>query len=129
MPLIVSTLRADLHAYMGGIVRLLEGTALAIDGTVDHVHLLIILPPAVAIADAVRVVKANSSKWVPEKRNRPFNWQTGYAAFSVSQSNVGEVVRYIAEQEAHHRRRAFQEELVAFLKRHGVAYDERYIWE
>lgn len=129
MPLMGPGLRSDLHAYMGGIIRELGGRALAINGTADHVHLLVMMPPAIAVADAVRVIKANSSKWAREKSGRKFGWQTGYGAFSVSQSMVSEVAKYIACQEAHHHKLTFQEELVIFLKKHSVAYDERYIWK
>lgn len=129
MPLIGPGLRSDLHAYMGGIIRELGGHALTINGTADHVHLLIAMPPAIAVADAARVIKANSSKWVREKHVHNFGWQTGYGAFSVSQSMVSEVTKYITRQESHHQKVTFQEELVAFLKKHNVAYDERYIWK
>ena len=123
--------RPRVFAYMGGIIRELGGTALAINGPADHVHLLLALPATVALADAMRVVKTNSSRWVHEQwpQRRAFAWQTGYGAFSVSRSNVDEVERYIAGQEEHHRHVTFQEEFLAFLQRHGVAYDPRYVWE
>jgi REP element-mobilizing transposase RayT len=128
-PLIEPEMGRRLFAYMGGVVPEMKGSALIMNGVVDHVHLLVNLPAKVALADLMRVVKANSSRWVHEELRRPFAWQTGYGAFSVSQSNVDEVTQYIAGQEAHHRRLTFQEEFVAFLKRHGIAYDEKYIWE
>jgi hypothetical protein len=82
-----------------------------------------------ATADALRVMKANSSRWVHRTRNDArLEWQSGYGAFSVSHSLAPTVVRYIADQEKHHRRVTFQEELIAFLKKNGIAYDERYIW-
>ena len=92
--------------------------------------MLVSLPPTVGVADALRLIKANSSKWVHEAypAHAEFAWQHGYAAFSVSASNAGDVMKYIAGQEEHHRRMTFQEELVLFLKKHGVKYDERYIW-
>ncbi|HMD98346.1 MAG TPA: IS200/IS605 family transposase [Terriglobia bacterium] len=128
-PLISSELRPDLLAFMGGIVRELNGKALTVGGTADHVHLLVNLPPTLAIADALRVVKANSSKWVHETKGRSkFAWQAGYGAFSVSQSNAASVIKYIAGQEEHHRGFTFQEELLTLLKKHGIPYDERYIW-
>ena len=92
--------------------------------------MLLWLPPGVAIAEAVRIVKTNSSRWVHQKSGRRgFAWQRGYGAFSVSQSNAGSVVKYIREQEKHHRLVTFQEEFISFLKKNGVRYDERYIWE
>jgi REP element-mobilizing transposase RayT len=131
VPHIDAELKPDLFAYMGGIVREIDGKALGINGTADHVHLLIKLPPTIAISDAMRVLKTNSSRWVHEQwdSRSAFGWQTGYGAFSVSQSNVPAVLRYIANQEEHHRKVSFQEEFLAYLKKHGIEYDERYIWE
>jgi putative transposase len=115
------------HAYIGGIVRNLKGRAYTIGGVADHVHMLISTPPALAIADAVRTLKTNSSKWLHEEM-RGFAWQEKYSAFSVSQSDIDAVVKYIEGQEEHHRRKTFQEELLELLKEHGVEYDPRYIW-
>jgi putative transposase len=128
LPIITSEIRADLFAYLGGIVRGISATALIVNGTADHIHMLIRIRPAQSPAEIVRVVKANSSRWVREKNRRRFAWQTGYGVFSVSESNVAEVSRYIAGQEQRHKKLTFQEEYVAFLKRNNVAYDERYIW-
>jgi len=129
-PLISGGLKPNLLAYMGGIVRELQGECVAANSMPDHVHLLLWLPPGMAIAEAVRIVKANSSRWVRRKPGgRGFAWQTGYGAFSVSQSNAASVVKYIREQEKHHQRVTFQEEFISFLKKNGVRYDERYIWE
>ena len=128
-PFISPEIRHDLHAYLGGIVRELGGTALIIDGTADHVHMLMRIRPSQAVAEVMRVVKANSSRWVHYKGRAGFAWQTGYGSFSVSESNVPAVSGYIANQEEHHRKRSFQEEFVAFLKKNKVPYDERYIWD
>lgn len=116
---------------MGGIIRELDGTAVIINGPADHVHMLVALPPTIGVSDAMRVVKTNSSRWIHETfpAMAAFAWQRGYGAFSVSQSNVPSVMGYIEGQEEHHRTVTFQEEFVAFLRRHGVAYDERYIWQ
>ena len=129
-PSIETEIRSELHAYLGGIVRELGGTALAIKGTADHVHVLLRLPPDVSMAEALRVMKANSSRWVHQRwpRRRAFAWQAGYGAFSVSESNVPAIVKYISNQEAHHRKISYQEEFLQFLKRHSIAYDERYLW-
>jgi REP element-mobilizing transposase RayT len=88
------------------------------------------MPPDVCVIDFMRVLKTNSSKWVHERwpERRLFAWQTGYAAFSVSASGVEEVRRYIEKQEEHHKKRSFQEEFVALLRKHGIEFDERYIW-
>ena len=122
--------RLDLHAYLGGIIRQLGGRALAINGTADHVHLLLSMPAALSVAEAVRVIKANSSRWVNREHavKRTFAWQTGYAAYSVSHSNAALVVRYIRKQEDHHRRVSFQEEYLEFLKKNGIEYDARFVW-
>ena len=123
-------LRPELHAYLGGIVRELGGTPIIINGTSDHVHALIKLPPVIAVADAVRVVKTNSSKWVHEQqKRRMFGWQSGYSAFSVSESGAPRVRAYIEAQEEHHRKKTFAEEYLEFLQKHRVAYDPRYVFE
>jgi REP-associated tyrosine transposase len=127
-PLIKPDFRADLFAYLGGIVREIHATALIVNGTADHVHMLLRIRPVQSAAEIVRVVKANSSKWVRAKWSSDFTWQTGYGVFSVSESNVAAVKRYIAEQEEHHKKHSFQEEFLAFLKKNHVEYDERYIW-
>lgn len=128
-PLIAPAWGERLHAYMGGVVRTLDGVPEAIGGVADHVHLLIGLRATDCLADAVRDVKAVSSRWVHEDvRDRAFAWQEGYGAFTVSASQRGAVRDYIERQAEHHRRRTFQEEYVELLKRSGVDYDERYLW-
>ena len=126
---ITAEIRSHLFAYLGGIVREMRGAALIVNGTADHVHMLVRIRPAHSTAEVMRVVKANSCRWVHEKWKMKFAWQTGYGAFSVSESNVPAVSRYIANQEEHHKTRTFQEEYVAFLKKNHVAYDERYLWD
>jgi hypothetical protein len=121
MPLIAPNCKPHLHAYVGGIVRELGGKAYVVNGTADHIHLLINLPPSSSLSDAVRVIKTNSSRWMKEQKGASkFGWQPGYAAFSVSQSNVDAVKEYIARQEEHHRSASFQEEYVAFLNATGL---------
>jgi len=130
-PFIDMELKPELHAYLGGMVREIKGKAYSINGTADHVHLLVSLPPTISLSDAMKVVKANSSRWVSDKwrERKNFGWQTGYGAFSVSKSNVPGVVSYIGNQEEHHRKITFKEEFLEFLRKHGIEYDERYIWE
>ena len=128
-PTIKPEFRNDLFAYLGGIVREMQASALIINGTADHVHMLLRIRPAQSAAEIVRVVKANSSKWVRAKWSLDFAWQTGYGVFSVSESNVTAVKKYIAGQEEHHKKHSFQEEFLAFLKKNHVEYDERYIWD
>jgi putative transposase len=130
-PLLDAELKLRLFAYMGGIIRELGGTALLVNGPTDHVHLLILLPAKLGVSEVIGKLKANSSGWVhrefPSRRN--FAWQTGFAAFTVSHSQKPSVLDYIANQEEHHRKISFQEEFVAFLKKHEIAYDEEYLWE
>ncbi len=95
----------------------------------DHVHLLVSLPPNVHVSDAMRFVKANSSKWVTQKFGKPFEWQKGYGAFSVSRSNVDAAVKYIQNQEQHHRKFDFRTEFVALLRKNDVEFDEEFLWK
>ena len=112
-------------------MRELKGTALNINGAADHVHALVRLPAALAVAKTVEILKANSSRWIHQYRvlHRRFSWPSGYAAFRVSESNAAEVSRYISNQVEHHRKRTFQEELIALFKKSGMEYDERYLWK
>ena len=130
-PYLTGDRRDEVFAYIGGLVREIGGTALNVNGTKDHVHILARLPARLAVAEAVKFVKANSALWVRRQRvlRRSFAWQEGYGAFSVSESNVPDVSRYIANQEAHHAKRPFEVELIELLQRHGIQYDERYIWK
>ena len=123
-------IRARLFQYVGGIFRDLKGCLLAANSLPDHVHLLAGLHPSTAVSDVMREVKSGSSKWIHETYpgRRDFGWQDGFGAFTVSYSQLDEVTRYIANQQQHHQRRTFQEEFIEFLERHGVPYDERYIW-
>jgi len=130
-PFIVPELKPELYAYLGGLAHELRGKPYGINGTSDHVHMLISLPPSVSISEALRFIKSNSSGWVHDKwpKRRALAWQLGYGAFSVSKSNVPGVLKYIRNQEAHHRKIAFKEELIDFLLKHEIEYDERYIWK
>ncbi len=123
--------RDGLYAYQAGIFKQWESPALAIGGTEDHVHALFSLSKNHALMKIVEETKKGSSKWMKAdgSGNKDFYWQNGYAAFSVSRSNVVEVQRYIENQEEHHHRMTFQEELRALLGRHGIEFDERYVWD
>lgn len=129
-PFLDTDVRRELFPYLGSVISRLKGKPILINGSRDHVHLLFLLPPSLPLSDIMEKLKANSSKWVHERwPNRPrFGWQEGYAAFSVSESNVEEVRLYIAKQDEHHRERTFQEELLAFLKKHRVEYDPRFVF-
>ncbi|MDX6406145.1 MAG: REP-associated tyrosine transposase [Blastocatellia bacterium] len=129
-PVIVPEIKFELFAYLGGLTRELKGKAYGINGTDDHIHLLISLPPVVSISEALRFIKSNSSGWVHDKwPRRSFAWQLGYGAFSVSKSNAPEVLKYIGNQEEHHRKWTFKDEFVDLLRQHKIDYDERYIWD
>jgi len=129
-PLIHKSFRDDLYGYMGGILRKRKHVLRCVGGTADHIHLLVSMHPQQSISDVVRDVKANASHWIhqTQPRLRGFAWQGGYGAFTVSHSSLPQVTAYIAGQEEHHRVTTFQEEFVKFLERHGIPYDERYLW-
>jgi REP element-mobilizing transposase RayT len=131
IPMISKGLQQELYAYMGGIIRGEGGVPLEIGGMPDHVHILTRLKPTKPLSELLNRIKAKASKWVNEKprRVRKFGWQDGYAAFSVSQSQIPSVRRYIRDQEQHHGCKSFQEEFMALLKKHGVEYDDRYLWD
>lgn len=128
--LLDAEVKEELIPYLGGAVRDMGGKALAINGPFDHIHVLASMPMTVAMADFMRDLKANSSGWVHRRYPKlaQFAWQRGYGAFSVSESNRKTVQAYIANQEEHHRRVTFKEEFLNLLKRHGIEYDERYLW-
>ena len=129
-PLITPEWRERLYGYMGGILTNRHGRLLAIGGIADHVHLEVSLPSNVTVADALNALKSNSSHWIHE--NLPgldhFAWQEGYAAFTVSKSAEPNLLKYIRCQEDHHLQRDFKSELVGLLDKHGIEYDERYLW-
>jgi putative transposase len=130
-PLITVELRERLWPYLGGIARENQMTALEIGGVADHVHMLLSLPSTLPLAKALQLIKGGSSKWVHDTfpEHRLFGWQVKYGAFSVSVSQLDKTVDYIRKQEQHHRKRSFKEEFLALLRRHKIAYDERYLWE
>ena len=128
LPIITDDIRPRLHAYMGGIVREVGGTALIIGGTADHVHLLVGLPPDLALSDVMRIVKTNSSRWMHELGNADFTWQRGFGAFSVSAANISLVTNYIANQEQHHQQKTFREEFIEFLQMSGIEFEDNYLW-
>ena len=127
-PIIAPEWRERLHEYLGGAVRGMEGTPQGVGGIADHVHLLVGLKPTHCLSDFMRELKKSSSIWVAETTQEPkFRWQEGYAAFSVSASMRPTIQKYIAGQEEHHRVKSFREELIGFLKKSGVPYDERFL--
>ena len=120
-PFIEESVSRELFPYLGGVVKHIGGKALLVNGMADHVHILLRLPANVAVAECMRLAKANSSKWVHEhwpERAR-FEWQIGYAAFSVSLSQRDAVYRYIRDQQMHHRTKTFVEEIESFARKYG----------
>jgi REP element-mobilizing transposase RayT len=125
---IAEDLRPKLWAYLGGIARQNDMKALAVGGTDDHVHVLLSLPGTMPIAKAVQLLKGGSSKWINEHPGAVFHWQEGYGAFTVSVSHVDATIEYIHAQAEHHKKRSFEQEFVAFLKKHNIDYDPRHVW-
>ena len=130
LPQITVDLRERLYDYVGGIIKGERGLLFAAGGTEDHIHLLASFPAHPSVADYLRLIKTNSSKWVHDTfgDHPDFAWQSGYGAFSVSRTNDEDVRRYISAQAEHHRRVTFQEEFLEFLHRHEIAFDPQYIW-
>ena len=127
-PLIPISEQKRLWAYMAGIAKNMGVTPMAVGGMPDHVHVLVALPADLPIARFVNVLKSNSSKWMNE-RGVEFGWQKGYAAFSVSSSNLESVTEYIESQAAHHKKRDFKQEFLALLKKHRIPFDPRYVFD
>jgi putative transposase len=141
VPLIFSTkerfqflheeIQPELNSYLASILKDLKSPAIKIGSVTDHVHLLFRLSKNLAICDAVEKLKTGSSKWIKRKGGMllKFHWQNGYGAFSVSQSNVPEVVHYIEGQKEHHQTKTFQEEYRSLLVKYQIPFDEHYVWD
>lgn len=120
-----------IHAYMGGIINNLGGIPIIVGGIEDHVHILTSLPKTMALTDFVRVIKADSSKWMKQLDSHysNFYWQEGYGAFSVSPSLIEKTMNYIRNQAEHHKKRTFRDEYKMFLEAYGIQYDEQFAFE
>ena len=128
--LIHSDVQPRLHAYIAGALAAENCPVLIVGGMPDHVHILLRLSRTLSVSDAVKTAKVESSKWMKAEQSiADFAWQAGYGAFSVSESNVDNVVSYIRDQERHHARLTFQDEFREILQRHNVQYDEAYVWD
>jgi len=127
-PLITPAIAERLYPYLAGIAKENRFRILDSGGVADHIHSIFSLPTTIEIAKAVQLVKGGSSKWIKETFAVDFAWQEGYGAFSLSISGLEDTRKYIAGQAAHHARVSFQDEYRAFLERHGIEYDERYVW-
>ena len=130
-PWIDLAIREDMYAFIGGIMNKKKAKLIAAGGMFDYIHLYASLPSIISVADFVNAVKANSSRWVHESFSglRRFAWQEGYGAFSVSKSDEPRVIRYVRNQEKHHAKRTFKEELISLLEKHEIPYDEQHIWK
>ncbi|WP_028121419.1 IS200/IS605 family transposase [Epilithonimonas tenax] len=122
--------RDELHKFITGIVSNRGQRLFAIFAMPDHVHLLVSISPNVLISDLVRDIKAGSSKFINDKKwiVGKFNWQEGYGAFSYSKSHVDNVVKYILNQEEHHKKKTFKEEYLDFLRKFDIEYDDKYVF-
>jgi putative transposase len=121
----------SMHAYLGAVSAKLDCPTITIGGVADHVHILARISRKTSLADWVKELKRASTVWIGEEwpEFATFHWQAGYGAFSVSQSNTDAVVEYILHQPEHHRTKTFQEEFRIILRKHGIEWDERYVWD
>ena len=128
-PFFTPEIRERLWEYIGGIAKQNNITPIIIGGYTDHCHVLLLLPSTLSLADTAKKIKGISSKWLSDiyPELKKFSWQEGYGAFSISISQVDDTIKYIRNQEEHHKKVSFQEEYVAFLKKHNIEYDERYV--
>ena len=124
-------LRSETHAYIGAVSRQLDCVPEIVGGTADHIHTLVRLGRTITIAEYVKEAKRVTTAWLRPRAPalHDFHWQGGYGAFSVSHSKIPDVIEYIRNQAEHHRTRTFQEEFREMLERHGITFDERYIWD
>ena len=131
IPFIDDQIEQRLFAYLGGVAKNMECPPVIIGGYRNHVHILCILSQNVLLMKLVEKIKSGSSQWIKNqgRKYQYFYWQSGYAAFSVSPSNVQAVIDYIRLQKDHHRRVSYQEEFIDFLKINQMEFDERYIWD
>ncbi len=130
-PVLGDEIRNEMHAYIGGIVSRLQGTLLRAGSVADHIHLLVAHPRTSSPADLIQEIKTGSSKWLKTKSPslQYFHWQTGYGMFSISPSHRTAVEAYIDNQVEHHRKVTFQDEYRRMLKKYGIAFDEKYVWD
>ena len=125
--MIPAEMKERLWSYTAGICKRQKVFVHAVGGMEDHIHLLLQFHATIAISEAIKKIKANSSGWMSDETGK-FGWQEGYGAFSVSRSNIAAVIRYIQNQEKHHRKMTFEQEFVALLEKHGIEYDPKYVF-
>ena len=129
--LLANSFRSELHSYIGGMLKERNSIPLAINSMPDHVHILCSLPRTITVADLVQDVKRISSKWIKSQNESLtlFQWQPGYGAFSIGTNQIPRVKKYIDNQQEHHCKIDFQEEVLWLLEKHGVEHDPRYLWD
>ncbi len=130
-PLILESIENELYSYIGGICKQLECYPVKIGGYIDHIHILCMLSKKIPLMKLLEEIKAHSSKWIKTKDDtlKKFYWQNGYGAFSVNPYEVDKVIAYIENQKEHHRKKTFQDEYRAFLKKYNVEFNEKYVWD
>jgi REP element-mobilizing transposase RayT len=126
--LIRNEYKPELHAYISTLIEEKGGRVLIINSIPDHVHILIVLPPDVSVSDLMKFVKANSSRWMKQRFGKPFAWQKGFGSFTVSRSGIDAVLKYIRDQEIHHRKMDYRDEFVSMLEKNHVEFDEEFLW-
>ncbi len=129
-PWLTGGIEQRVWSYIGGIARKHRMTALQVGGVEDHIHSLVMAPTTLSPSQIAQLLKGNSSRWIHEEfpALKHFGWQDGYAAFSVSKSDIPDIVSYIRNQREHHRKKSFKDEYLEFLIKNGIEYDERYLW-
>lgn len=130
-PLIYKEISDEIYAYLATICKSLKSHPIKIGGAPDHIHIAATLPRTITVSDLLEEIKKSSSKWFKGKDDRlkDFAWQAGYGAFSVSESQLNNLISYIERQEEHHRCKTFKEEYLGLLNKYCVEYDERYLWD
>ena len=129
--LITEKWNKELHKYISGIIKGKDQKSIIVNGMPDHIHAFIGLRPAMTISDLVRDIKNNSSNFINDRRwvKGKFSWQDGYGAFSYSHSHIDNVYQYILNQEEHHKKKTFKQEYIEFLKKFGIEYNEKYLFD
>ena len=131
VPMIDEAIEEELFKYIGGICKNLECNPIKVGGYRDHIHILCVLSRKIALMKLLEEIKSHSSKWIKTKGDqyKNFYWQRGYGSFSVNPAEIDVVIRYIENQAEHHKKKTFQDEYIAFLKKYNAEYDERYLWD
>jgi putative transposase len=127
--LITPEIESDLYGYITGIVQNNRSKLIAINGTANHIHMLISLGKTIDISELIGDLKRDSSKWAKKHGAKLFQWQEGYGAFSIGQSQVENVMKYIARQKEHHKKQSFEDEIRSLCRKYKVEFDEQYVWD